>query len=468
MLTESESQNELADLLQAYDDWKAYEAIRPYTDERGNFYTPDGVKFKGEPSEYFDQKREEYYKNTLAETKNSYDSVSMSGLAHQLAEAKAQNDKTKFAELDVVLSQRVESFADSVTTKRNPNGLPPEAREAMHARLRRIVDGGEEGPKIENKAQGTKGVNKSASQNSPNQPNEQPATNTEPKTSANNSQENSSNLKQTSKNYALTPVQVAFLDRHPDVKKAHSNWLAAKNSGDMVRTNMAADELNYKMYNAAGERNYKVAVAGLYNPPNTLETTEGPVLYDQDQEVYEEVEYERRRGNAGLMIGAIALAAAIGLGALLFNTLNDEDKAKVPARPSPTTITVPPYTSPPTTIPKTTPSTTPNNNSNPHKNNSSGRPAVPPLPQDVQAPPSVNLNDWSWQVAHELRPGHEVELINSALSRYTAETGTPAALVPHNGTIMIQIDGHIVHLIEMQRINQIIVNLTQENLPVTS
>lgn len=49
--------------------------------------------------------------------------------------------------------------------------------------------------------------------------------------------------------------------------------------------------------------------------------------------------------------------------------------------------------------------------------------------------PTVNVHDAPWNVAHQLRPGHEWDLINSSMQQYNAAHGTHLHLVEHaNGT----------------------------------
>lgn len=61
----------------------------------------------------------------------------------------------------------------------------------------------------------------------------------------------------------------------------------------------------------------------------------------------------------------------------------------------------------------------------------------PPTPNTTPTPttPAVNVHDAPWNVAHQLRPGHEWDLINSAMQKYNAAHGTHLHLVEHaNGT----------------------------------
>lgn len=65
-----------------------------------------------------------------------------------------------------------------------------------------------------------------------------------------------------------------------------------------------------------------------------------------------------------------------------------------------------------------------------------------PTPKPTQAPtptnpptPTINVHEAPWNVAHQLQPGHEWDLINSAIQQYNAAHGTHLHLVAHaNGT----------------------------------
>lgn len=49
--------------------------------------------------------------------------------------------------------------------------------------------------------------------------------------------------------------------------------------------------------------------------------------------------------------------------------------------------------------------------------------------------PTVNLHDYPWDVAHQLQPGHEWNLINNSIQQYNTAYGTQLHLVAHaNGT----------------------------------
>jgi len=120
------------------DDFQQYLESRPHKDEKGNIHDPTNGKFTGQNGEYFDAQRQKHYDETLKETVVDYESMTMPQLAREMGKAEAKDDKPKFAELDGVLSQKVETFADSVKTDRNPNGLPDESREALHARMGKI------------------------------------------------------------------------------------------------------------------------------------------------------------------------------------------------------------------------------------------------------------------------------------------------------------------------------------------
>jgi len=125
---------------QSYDDWNSYLEARPFQDNKGNVHNPGNGQFIGTNGDYFDQKRGEHYEQILGDTKVDYEAMSMSELAKEAAHAEVGNDQTKFAELDGILSAKVEGFADGVKTSRNPNGLSDESREAMHVRIRKLVD----------------------------------------------------------------------------------------------------------------------------------------------------------------------------------------------------------------------------------------------------------------------------------------------------------------------------------------
>ena len=68
-------------------------------------------------------------------------------------------------------------------------------------------------------------------------------------------------------------------------------------------------------------------------------------------------------------------------------------------------------------------------------------PGATPTPEHVtptptpNTPPPVNVHDYPWNVAHQLQPGHEWNLINNSMQQYNTAYGTHLHLVEHaNGT----------------------------------
>jgi len=71
---------------------------------------------------------------------------------------------------------------------------------------------------------------------------------------------------------------------------------------------------------------------------------------------------------------------------------------------------------------------------------------------------NVNLNDYSWNVAHKLRSGHEFELIRSAMAQYSLKHHVAVHLEHINGVEMIKVGNHIVNSQENREINRLIVS----------
>ena len=71
-----------------------------------------------------------------------------------------------------------------------------------------------------------------------------------------------------------------------------------------------------------------------------------------------------------------------------------------------------------------------------------------------------NLNDLTWNVAHQLKPGHEVPIMDKALRAFNEANHTSFALTPHEGTTMI-IDhaGTIINSEQMHALNKLMVGL---------
>lgn len=111
-----------------------------------------------------------------------------------------------------------------------------------------------------------------------------------------------------------------------------------------------------------------------------------------------------RRKRRAEALGAVAAGAAFGAAAWGIASLRPE--LNQGAHPGATHSTTP-------TLTHQTPTPTPN---------------TPPTP-------TVNIHDAPWNVAHQLRPGHEWDLINGSMQQYNAAHGTHLHLVEHaNGT----------------------------------
>jgi hypothetical protein len=68
-----------------------------------------------------------------------------------------------------------------------------------------------------------------------------------------------------------------------------------------------------------------------------------------------------------------------------------------------------------------------------------------------------NLKDWTWNLAHRVRPGHENSVITKALRSYQHITGNHAQLVQHGNTSVIEVNNHVVNSSQMEAINRLVV-----------
>jgi len=265
---------------QSYEDWNNYLAQRSYQDGEGQVHGPNGqvinpdsdydidpVSYRS-ADEVSGTKRKStggtintrIEQETLAETVNGYEDMSMSELAREMAKAEVANDKTKFAEIDGILSEKVEQFASGVKTERNPNGLTDDAREAMHARLRKLID------REKAKMAGAGGEQPQEPTEQPQEvPTEAPVTPEQPQPQA--------------ETVPQAEAAEKFLNDHPTVKEAYDKLREAQAEGDAVKIAMATDELNTAVYEA-DRKNYKTILEQLNKPAKTNE--EKTQLYDQD------------------------------------------------------------------------------------------------------------------------------------------------------------------------------------------
>jgi hypothetical protein len=70
---------------------------------------------------------------------------------------------------------------------------------------------------------------------------------------------------------------------------------------------------------------------------------------------------------------------------------------------------------------------------------------------------NYNLKDWTWNLAHRVRPGHENNVITKALRSYQHITGNQARLVQQGNTSFIEVNNHVVNSSQMEAINRLVV-----------
>jgi hypothetical protein len=73
--------------------------------------------------------------------------------------------------------------------------------------------------------------------------------------------------------------------------------------------------------------------------------------------------------------------------------------------------------------------------------------------------PKLDVNNWTWDVAHQVKPGHESSVIQQAMDTYSKKHNVVVKLVQSNGVSMIKIGGHINTHREMLEINKTIATL---------
>lgn len=139
------------DYLQTIRDWEAYRGQRPTEEDVRNLPTYFNFQDKHANALYDESLKQQQPVDLNAK--------SISELTALLAKAEHEGDETSFVDIDVALSHKVEELADAIKTSRNPKGLPDEARENIHARVRRLKEmklaelGGEKIEKPEAKAE---------------------------------------------------------------------------------------------------------------------------------------------------------------------------------------------------------------------------------------------------------------------------------------------------------------------------
>jgi hypothetical protein len=82
-------------------------------------------------------------------------------------------------------------------------------------------------------------------------------------------------------------------------------------------------------------------------------------------------------------------------------------------------------------------------------------PDAPVATREIVVAAQVDLNDWSWNVAHQLAPGNETAFMQRGIDAYNQKHGTHFALTPVRDTIMIVDGTHIVNPSEMEEMNQL-------------
>ncbi len=85
---------------------------------------------------YFDQARADHYDGTH----ESYEDLSMSELADELAYAELTEDKTKIDDISDVLLDKMSAFADAQVTERHPDGMDAEAQMSLFDRVMKLKD----------------------------------------------------------------------------------------------------------------------------------------------------------------------------------------------------------------------------------------------------------------------------------------------------------------------------------------
>ncbi len=213
--------------------------------------------------------------------------------------------------------------------------------------------------------------------------------------------------------------------------------------GRSIGSGMARTASKY-MVAAARGRTYleqqaeqeRLAFAGRYQDPHASPVI-APVQVDVTT-AYETLtgrlaEEHARRLRLASAVGAVAAAAAFGVGRLVTGGVQEVVRQQVQVRPSlrPTAT----YT--PTPGPTTTPTPTP-----------------------TPSPHAINPHQYPWDVAHQLRRGHEWDVIRQAISKFNTRFGAHLHLVNHaNGTVWVQNGAHALNSAQQTGFNNFMLQL---------
>jgi len=153
---------------------------------------------------------------------------------------------------------------------------------------------------------------------------------------------------------------------------------------------------------------------------------------------------------AGILAAGLVLGGAFGL-----KKATDSDNGKVKDKTEQTTVTTD-QTTPESTTPTTTAEASVDGAITGAETGQTKEDGT----QEV--PSNIDISDWTWNVAHNLAPGQETQLIQKGIDAYNEANGTDFALKLKDGTTMI-IDGtgKIVNSVEMEYINQLMINAAE-------
>jgi len=184
-----------------------------------------------------------------------------------------------------------------------------------------------------------------------------------------------------------------------------------------------------RLENEARSRNE--AFANTLQPHSQSNAVQPDVVPVYEAGTLHESRINLRRMRYARVVGGLAAAGAFGLANWLSGS------ARVAAEQSMQHAVIQPHPQPTQTL-------------RPAPNPPTPTPNVPPTP----TPPHVNVHDFPWNVAHQLKPGHEFDLINHAIGQYNAANHTHLKLVSHAfGTQWTQIENGALALNPVQQTN---------------
>ncbi|NDG29927.1 hypothetical protein EB118_07505, partial [bacterium] len=249
--------------------------------------------------------------------------------------------------------------------------------------------------------------------------------------------------------------------RASDTGKTEEN-----NEDPFAKPPVAGTEVIFNPFDSKPDISTKVDMPSPINPfdvPATADGDESKDLTPEDNEegavgipvIVEQTEHastseeKKPRGKIAKRIGAIVVGlAAIGGGLFVGNKLaNDSNE-----QPKVTTE----QTVPESTTPTTTAEASVNGAITGAETGQTSTGGT------QEAANNVDISDWTWNVAHNLAPGQETQLIQKGIDEYNKANGTDFALKSIDGTTMI-IDGtgEIVNSVEMEYINQLMINAAE-------